>query len=130
MMITPDSGGTEAIRVPSLAGSWVPGGIAYQLPLSEELTQASAPDPHGNYALTGTVTVSGIPCFTHGTLQGGSFVSGGLGRKIIMMNDGSTVEATLNVYPNGPTIGRPRVLVVLGTISGGKCDGLSKPDLK
>ena len=124
IMITPGSGEEiEAIRVPSLTGSWGPGSHTYLVGFSEQLTQASTPDLHGDYALTGTVTVTGSACFTQGTLQDGSFVSGGLGRQIIRMNDGSTVEAAMNLYSNGPTSGRPMLLLTSGTISGGNCNG-------
>lgn len=114
---------TEAYRVPSLTGSWAPDSNTYLVALSEEVTQASVPDAHGDYALTGTVTVTGSNCFTRGTLQDGSFISGDSGREIIMMNDGSTVEATMSLSYNGQTNARPRLLLDPGSISGGKCNG-------
>jgi hypothetical protein len=133
MSITiPEAGGatmeTKAYRVPSLTGSWgsaswtpVAGGDEF--PLSEELTQASAPDVHGNYALTGTVTVTGSNCFTHGTLQSGSFISGLLGREIVKMNDGSTIDAVITGSYGGQTGTRPTLLLEPGSISGGNCNG-------
>jgi len=118
---------TVAYRVPSLTGSWtssswspVAGGDEF--PLSEQLTQAAAADAHGDYVLTGTATVTGSNCFTQGTLEDGSFVSGGIGREIIRMNDGSTVEAAVTLDDGGANT-RPRLLLNPGSVSGGNCNG-------
>jgi hypothetical protein len=110
---------TSAYRLPSLTGLWI-----VPTSLSENLTQSSAPDAHGDYALTGTVSVQGSPCFTQGTLQPGSFVSGVSGQQIIKMNDGSVLQATLSVSYNGQLSSSILGLSLHpGSVSGGACDG-------
>lgn len=119
----PDGNGvqeTTAYRLPSLTGSW-----AMNFGLAEQLAQSATADANGNYALTGTVMVQGSPCFTQGTLQPGSYVSGVSGQEIIKMNDGSVIQGTLNVSFNGQ-ISSSIFGVDLhpGTVTGGNCNGL------
>ena len=110
---------TSAYRLPSLTGSWM-----MSSSLSEQLTQSSTPDASGHYALSGTVTVQGSPCFTQGTLQPGSFVSGVSGQEIVKMNDGSTLQGTLGVSFNGQLSSSILGLSLHpGSVKGGKCDG-------
>lgn len=110
---------TSANRLPSLTGSW-----SVPTSLTEQLSQSSTPDADGHYALTGTVTVQGYPCFTQGTLQPGSFVSGVTGQEIIKMNDGSVMQGTLGVSFNGQLSSSILGLSLHpGTVTGGKCDG-------
>lgn len=109
-------------HVPSLTNIWNPEIFSSNPVLIEQLTQSPTPDAHGDYALTGTVSVQGSACFTHGTLQPNSFVSGILGQQIILMDDGSTLNATLQVAPQstGP---KPVLNLYPGTITGGSCNG-------
>ena len=107
--------------IPSLTGSWTTYLAAAGPSLTEHLTQSPTADIHGNFALTGTVTVAGSPCFTSGTLQPTSFISGDLGQQVILMNDGSTLTATLAA---GPTTNLgPALSLYPGTITGGNCNG-------
>ena len=103
-------------RLPSLTGTWPPYVNETSSPnMVEQLTQSPTPDTNGDFALAGTVTVTGSPCFTTGTLQSTSFISGTVGQQVILLNDGSTLTATLNagtvlsLYP--------------GAVSGGNCNG-------
>ncbi|HSY37007.1 MAG TPA: hypothetical protein VK814_14720 [Acidobacteriaceae bacterium] len=102
-------------RVPSLTGSWTTYLNTAGPSLTEHLTQSTIADQHGDFTLTGTVTIAGSPCFSTGTLQPTSLISGDLGQQVILLNDGSTLTATLNagtvlsLYP--------------GTVSGGNCNG-------
>ena len=110
---------TNAYRLPSLTGT-----RSISTSLSEQLTQSSTPDTDGHYALSGTVTVHGSPCFTQGTLQPGSFVSGVSGEEIIKMNDGSVLQGTLSVSFNGQL--SSSILGISlhpGSVTGGSCDG-------
>jgi hypothetical protein len=112
----------KGVRIPSLTGSWTPDlNLPFSLNLTERLTQSPTPDAHGDLALTGTVTVAGSPCFTTGTLQPSSFVSGALGQQIILMNDGSTITSTLALETR-TTFAKPS-LDLNGTITGGNCNG-------
>lgn len=111
----------KGVRIPSLSGSWTTTIDESGPTLTEQLTQSSTPDVHGDLTLTGTVTVTGSPCFTTGTLQHISFVSGLLGQQIILMNDGSTLTATLALGIQR-TFARPS-LGLNGTITGGNCNG-------
>jgi len=106
----------RGVKIPSLSGSWSPvPNEPSTLNLTERLAQSPTPDIDGNFALTGTVTVTGSPCFTTGILQSTSFISGTVGQQVILLNDGSTLTATLNagtvlsLYP--------------GAVSGGNCNG-------
>jgi len=116
---------TTAERIPSLTNTWTRGVIDSGPAISEQPAQASAPDMHGDYALTGTVTAQGSPCFSQGTLQPGSFVSGDAGQEHILMDDGSTINATLQVDYGiyGATDHLKPQLYLVGTITGGKCNG-------
>jgi len=117
-------------QIPSLSGDW-----AYlpsfnpSLNLSEQLTQSPTPDAQGRFALTGTATIVGSPCFTSGTLQPGSYTSGSLGQQIILLNDGSTFISPLTVYYKlTPT--RPSLQLYPGNITGGNCNGPANIDLQ
>jgi hypothetical protein len=122
---------TIALRVPSLTGSWETPGTGTILPiglfLTERFTQSSTPDAHGDYALSGTVTAQGSPCFTHGTIQPGSFLSGNQGDEKILMDDGSTLNVPLALIysQNGPNDQGTLSFFDLGpgTITGGNCNG-------
>jgi hypothetical protein len=122
----PNGPGTEfattAYRVPELTGGWT--AVAGRpLNISEQLSQAKASDGHGYYALSGTVSVQGSPCFTHGVLQPPSFVSGTLGHERIAMDDGSVIDATLVLgYGEDPSA-KPELTLDPGTITGGQCNG-------
>ena len=76
-------------QIPNLSGDWnyFPG--FRSLNLSEQLNQSSTPDADGRFALSGNATIIGSPCFTSGTLQPGSYISGTQGHEIILLNDGS-----------------------------------------
>ena len=123
---------TTGVRIPSLSGTWT-SAISTTGPAtvisSELLTQSSAPDVHGDYALTGTVTAQGSSCFSRGTLQSGSFVSGNAGRERILMEDGSTLNATLQVNYGSASQAKP-TLYLPGTITGGNCNGPIQIDLQ
>jgi hypothetical protein len=111
----------KGTRIPNLTGSWTTTDDASGPSLTEQLTQSPTADIHGDFALSGTVTVTGSPCFTTGTLQPTSFISGYLGEQVILMNDGSTLTATLGANPNannGTTLS-----LYPGTITGGNCNG-------
>jgi len=117
-------------QIPSLSGDW-----AYfpsfnpSLNLSEQLTQSPAPDASGRFALSGTATIIGSPCFTSGTLQPGSYIDGSLGQQIILLNDGSTLTSPLIVnYNLTPT--RPSFQLYPGKITGGNCNGPANIDLQ
>lgn len=122
---------TTGVRIPNLTDSWTTSTIAPFLgpAISEQLTQTSSPDAHGDYALTGTVIAQGSSCFSQGTLQPGSFVSGYLGQERILMDDGSAINATLQVDYGIAYQGNPR-LYLLGAITGGKCNGPIDIDLQ
>ncbi len=110
------------VRLPILNGSWVTAPNAgYRIDITEQLAQSPAPDPHGDYALTGTISLTGAACFTQGTLQPASFISGYLGRQLILMNDGSVFDATLQVSP--PVNSLQPGLYLSGQVTGGKCNG-------
>jgi hypothetical protein len=108
-------------RIPSLTGSWTTTNDVSGPSLTEQLTQSTTADIHGDFALSGTVMVTGSPCFTTGTLQPTSFISGYLGEQVILMNDGSTLTATLVANPNANN-GKALSLYP-GTITGGNCNG-------
>jgi hypothetical protein len=113
----------EGLKIPSLTGSWSP--IPNQpstLNLIEQLTQSPTPDIHGDFALTGTVTVTGSPCFTSGILQPSSFITGYLGQQVILMNDGSTLTATLQAGESIIPVTTSLTLYA-GSITGGNCNG-------
>jgi hypothetical protein len=107
--------------IPSLTGLWTTYLTADGPSLTEHLTQSPTADQHGNFALTGTVTVGGSSCFTSGILQPGSFISGDLGQQVILMNDGSTLTASLAGGP-ASNLG-PALSLNPGTITGGNCNG-------
>lgn len=117
---------TTGVRIPSLSGTWTTA-ISTTGPAtvisSELLTQSSVPDVHGDYALSGTVTAQGSPCFSKGTLQPGSFVSSDAGQERILMDDGSTLNATLQVNYGSATQAKPTLYFPEAIITGGKCNG-------
>jgi hypothetical protein len=115
-------------RIPNLTDSWTTSLEISGPSLTEQLTQSPTPDTHGDFALSGIVTVTGSPCFTTGTLQPTSFVSGDLGQQIILMNDGSTFTATLQLGPQ-KTFAKP-LLGLSGTVTGGNCNGPVDVDLQ
>jgi hypothetical protein len=120
-------------RIPSLSGKWTPNANDFSslntLNMVEQLTQSPTPDIHGDFAVTGTVTVTGSPCFTIGTLQPASFVSGSIGQQIIIMNDGSTLTSPMQVSAEAPPNGTYLSLYP-GTITGGNCNGPADIDLQ
>lgn len=111
----------KGARIPSLTGSWTTLIDSAGPSITEQLTQSTTPDLHGDFALTGTVSVTGSPCFTTGTLEPTSFISGDLGQQVILMNDGSTLTATSEANP-GSNLGTALSLYP-GTITGGNCNG-------
>jgi hypothetical protein len=107
-------------KIPSLTGSWPPNvSLPTSLNLTEHLTQSPFPDSRGDFALTGTLTVTGSPCFTTGTLQPSSFVSGGVGQQVIVLNDGSTLSTSIQV---GEGSNGTFLSLYPGTITGGNCN--------
>jgi hypothetical protein len=130
---TGDDGGAitnpRGLQIPSLSGSWA---FAESFPgptLSEQLTQSPTPDSQGRFTLTGTASVSGSPCFTTGTLQPGSYVTGTLGQQIILLNDGSTFSSPIMIYLSGGSP-KPTLQLYPGTITGGNCNGPANIDLR
>lgn len=121
--------GVSGVRVPNLTAAWtsqgapILAGTGTSLSATEQLTQSPTPDAHGDFALTGAITVQNSPCFTHGTLQPGSFLSGVLGQQVILLDDGSTLILTLQVYNVFPSQTKPTLALYPGTITGGQCDG-------
>jgi hypothetical protein len=114
---------TTAYRLPSLTGSWQDSASDTGLRLAEQFTQAATPDERGDYALTGTVTVQGSPCFTKGTVESGSFVSGALGQLIIKMDDGSTLQTGIQISFNGQLSDSIFGFnLYQGSVTGGACD--------
>lgn len=109
-------------RIANLTGSWTTTTNISGPSITEQLTQSPTPDVHGDYALTGTVTVTDSPCFTSGTLQSTSYVSGYLGQQTIQMNDGSTLTATMQVNPQSAP-NKTSLNLSASTVSGGKCNG-------
>jgi hypothetical protein len=59
--------------------------------------QSPSPDANGNYSLTGTIAIQGSPCFSKGTLQPTSLISGYLGHEVYKMDDGSTLDIPIEV---------------------------------
>jgi hypothetical protein len=114
-------------QVPSLTGTWMGSGASLGLDgvtITEQLTQSPTPDAHGDYALTGTITVAGISCFSTGTMQPPSFVTGATGHQRFLMDDGSVLDGTLSVVLQHPEQLRvkPRIGLFPATISGGRCN--------
>lgn len=116
---------TTAVRVPELTGVWreVSNDTLAGPSLSEQLSQSGTPDAHGDYALSGTVAVQGSACFTSGTLEAPSFVSGTMGHERVVMNDGSVLDATLTVGLGAEAGAKPVLTLGPGSIAGGQCDG-------
>jgi hypothetical protein len=89
----------------------------------ESLTESPTANAHGDFALTGTVTVSGSPCFTHGTLQPGSFVSGAFGIEIVQFDDGSVLSAPIS-FALPTNSGKPTGLALSpAVVTSGDCNG-------
>ena len=109
-------------KLPSLTGTWPPNvNESSSLQLVEQLTQSPTADLYGDFALTGTVIITGSPCFSSGTLQPASFVSGSVGQQVILLNDGSTLTTSIQVAAeasNGTFLD-----LYPGTIIGGRCNG-------
>ena len=115
-------------KIPSLTGTWA-FADAYPGPtLSEQLTQSTTPDSQGRFTLTGTASISGSPCFSTGTLQPGSYLTGSTGQQVILLNDGSTL--TSPVIVSAPVGYLPSLQLYPGTISGGNCNGPANIDLQ
>jgi hypothetical protein len=64
----------------------------------------------------------GSPCFTEGTLQATSFVSGEEGHELFLMDDGSTLDASLIVSLVANQT-KPVIALEQAPIAGGKCNG-------
>jgi hypothetical protein len=123
-------------QIPNLSRSWAyyPG---FSSPnLSEQLTQSPTPDAQGRFALTGTATIVGSPCFTSGVLQPGSYISGSLGQQIILLNDGSTFTSPITAFQYGsiqydsPQPTPVTLQLYPGKITGGNCNGPANVDLQ
>ena len=110
------------VRLSPITGAWTSVNSS-SLSLTEQLAQSPTPDAHGDFALTGTVTVQGSPCFTQGTIQPASFVSGGLGQQVIFMNDGSTLSATLLLGIPAHSSLASSLELYPATVTGGHCNG-------
>jgi hypothetical protein len=119
-------------QIPNLSGDWnyFPG--FRSLNLSEQLNQSSTPDADGRFALSGNATIIGSPCFTSGTLQPGSYISGTQGHEIILLNDGSTFTSPVTLYLTSTTsTARPLDLQLYpGYVTGGNCSGSYNVDLQ
>lgn len=106
---------------PALQGSWSTNPANPNPQITLQLTQAAAPDAHGQFALAGTASVTGSPCFTTGTLQSPSFVSGGEGQLTIRFNDGSTLSSKLLAFAL-QGVAKSVVSIDSATITGGNCN--------
>jgi hypothetical protein len=116
-------------KLPSLTGTWAPYvNELSSLNLVEQLTQTPTSDSYGYFALTGTVTIAGSPCFSTGTLQPASFVSGAVGKQIILLNDGSTLTTSIQVGAAGSN--GTFLNLYPGSITGGNCNGPVDVDLQ
>jgi len=106
---------------PALNGSWSTNPTNPDPQITLQLTQSDTPDAHGNFAISGTARVQGSPCFTSGTLQSPSFLSGGQGQITILFNDGSKLSSTLLAFAlQGVT--KSVVTIDSATITGGNCN--------
>lgn len=116
-------------QIPTLSGDWsfFPGFPGPSL--SEKLIETPTPDADGRFALAGTATITGSPCFTSGTLQPGSYISGSLGEQIILLNDGSTYTSPIVLYYQ-QTPAKPTLQLYPGTVTGGNCNGSYNVDLQ
>jgi hypothetical protein len=110
------------LEIPSLTDSWATTNQVSGPNLSEQLTQSSTADAHGDFALSGTVSVQGSPCFTTGTIQSGSYISGDIGKEIILFNDGSTLSSPITHFFQN-LVSKPIIQLYPGTITGGNCNG-------
>lgn len=117
-----------AVQIPSLSGTWVPVPGPFPLGVTEQLVQAAKPDVHGRFTLTGTVSVQGSPCFTHGTLEPGSYVSGFDGEQVILFDDGSTLNTPLQIA----FLTQSTLLLHMfpGSLTGGQCNGTTDINLQ
>jgi hypothetical protein len=119
-------GFSRGVKIPALTGTWTSGAMnsgSSITSFTEQITQSSTADVHGGFTLAGTVTIQGSPCFSRGTLQSTSFVSGYLGHELILMDDGSTLDVPMQVE-YGFVASEPMTLNVgTTTVSGGNCNG-------
>lgn len=120
-------------RIPSLTGTFsgsftlsnltVPGSTVVSVVM--RLTQATAPTGFGYTLSDGTVTITGTPCFSKGSITtpglGNPFAANAVfGKHFIVsfaMDDGSTLTAT---GESDLAAAQPRVLF---TVNGGQCSG-------
>lgn len=68
-----DQGTVSATLVPSISGTWHGSFTSIVTPstsinVTANVTQSATPDAHGVFPITGTLTVSGSPCFTAGDI--------------------------------------------------------------
>lgn len=75
-----DQGTFTATVVPSVSGTWHGAFSSSVNPgtninVSANITQSAAPDAHGFFPITGTLTFSGSSCFTAGTVVSGPLAS-------------------------------------------------------
>jgi hypothetical protein len=119
-------GFSRGVEIPTLTGTWTSGAMnsgSSITSFTEQLTQSSTADVHGNFTLVGTVTIQGSACFSKGTLESESFVSGYLGHEVVLMDDGSTLDVPLQVQ-YGFVASEPMTLNLgTTTVSGGNCNG-------
>lgn len=113
---------TTAIRIPALDGSWSTQATVPGLAMTQHLTQSPDPNSHGDYVLTGSVSITGLPCSTHGTLQAGSFISGYFGHESILLSDGSTLDTVLQLNYKSIDQTKPAFILSPAIITGGNCN--------
>jgi hypothetical protein len=114
------------VFVPNFTGTWTTEPLQSaqtKLSFTEQLVQSTTADVNGHYALTGTIAAQGSPCFTKGTLQPESFISGYLGHEFYKMDDGSTLDIPIEDNYALEGVGVNQLGVSSAVISGGGCDG-------
>ena len=142
-----EAGTISAQAIGTLSGTWVATGSyvdgATQVPVTATMVLqqgALSTSPSGEaddiaYALSGTLSVSGVPCFHTGTSVGpttpqlngvGGAVLGGMAFPAFRMDDGSLAQ--MNVYPHD---NQPSQLDNLGMgVSSGNCSSTPTRQVK
>jgi hypothetical protein len=119
-----DYGTIAAVLVPPASGNW--SGTYTSNGTSQPATGTFAqdvPNADGFSPLSGTITFSGSPCFTSGTLEAGqSWSLGNIVQAVVAMSDGS--QLTLNGFITDASTNANNMTVNI-SISGGSCAGQS-----
>lgn len=92
-----DHGTINGTLVPPVTGTWLGAYTSSVTPgtainVTATLTQSPTADAHGFFSVTGTVTATGTPCFTSGTISA-SLISGGS----VQFNAAGTEQPTPSV---------------------------------